>query len=346
MLPDSLLLPLQEGIANHVGGEVIARSDDVIGRVYLYEGLVAWVTCSNVRQRLKDVLITAGGLREEDLTEVVREAQKSGTHFGETLVSWGLLDQDQLRRCLLLHNARHLSGLAGLPAGARALFVPQERRYSRAFLFPLQELLDAANQASPFDAGANGEAENGAGTAAGPPSPPPGPPKVAPAAVLATFPGRAAPAPAVHAGFVAGPDNLVPELKQAFESIPSAAWVGVYDLRRRWVTAVQPLGGLDAAAQSELGECLSSYLFSPGIERLEVAYATARLARPPFLRRAIAMTDDSCVVVHRLPGSETIVLVAVCQEMRNLGLALSKARSELERLEGTPAVQALASQEG
>jgi len=141
LLPPDIRGPIEEGIANRQGGEVIVRSNALVARIFVCDGGVAWVNCSHVPSRLSDVLQREAGISRSDLNDVVEACRESGSQFGETLVQWGLIGQDMLRRCLQVHNRTHLIGVLQMPAPRMAMFIPHERSYDSEFLFSLDELV-------------------------------------------------------------------------------------------------------------------------------------------------------------------------------------------------------------
>jgi len=148
-IPSAILEPIREGLANRAGGEVVVRARDSVGHVYLFGGGIAWVTCDTVTRRLRDVLQEEVGIEGETLDAVVAESKAKRTHFGETLLAWGLTTRDALRGTLLRHNVRNFAGILELPGPVAAMFIPQKRTYSSDLLFSLTEILGAFAQPTP-----------------------------------------------------------------------------------------------------------------------------------------------------------------------------------------------------
>ncbi len=142
-IPAEVLDALDDAAATHGSGEIVVRGLAASARIYLYDKKIAWISCDAVKRRLGDVLCDETGLRREDLGAVLKECQNTRKAFGETLVSWGLVDEDGLRRSLLKHNAHHIAGIARMEGPLRALFVPLSRSYSNKYVFGLDELVDA-----------------------------------------------------------------------------------------------------------------------------------------------------------------------------------------------------------
>jgi hypothetical protein len=132
---------LSEGLAHPVGGEVVVRSGDVIGRIYLFKGAIAWVNCSSLAVRVRDTLLAHSDIRAEELEAAIEEAQRTRKHFAETLLAWGLIEREWLWECLRIHNAQHLRAVAQLQEQPQVLFVPLVRTYSADLVFTPEQLL-------------------------------------------------------------------------------------------------------------------------------------------------------------------------------------------------------------
>lgn len=145
-IPEAILTPLQEGIVNKCGGEVVVRSGPSKGRIYIFNGAIAWVTCDTIKTRLGDVLKETANIPAEDLNAAITESQRSRKNFGEILIAWNLMSEQALRQSLLLHNAAHFRGLLEFGDQVQALFIPQERKYSGRLLYSLEEIVRACVQ--------------------------------------------------------------------------------------------------------------------------------------------------------------------------------------------------------
>lgn len=144
-IPQTLQEPLQEALVNDYGGEVVVRGGPNKGRIYVFKGSIAWITCDTIATRLRDVLAEQANLAQEDLEAALKESHASRRNFGETLIQWGLIDETQLRACLLTHNAAHFTGLVAFGERAQAMFVPQDRKYSGRLLYSLEEVVRTAD---------------------------------------------------------------------------------------------------------------------------------------------------------------------------------------------------------
>ena len=100
-VPPAVDRAIHEALADREGGEVIVRTGSQVGRLYVCREAVAWVTCDTVRTRLRDILEEDAGIDREALNAVVGECQHTRKNFGETLLDWGLLDEETLRRYFL-----------------------------------------------------------------------------------------------------------------------------------------------------------------------------------------------------------------------------------------------------
>lgn len=130
---------IREAAGSKLGGEVVVRSGDEVGRIYVYGGGIAWAAVT----RCKDVLtgkLQEEGIDAEALAAVIAECKASGKNVGETLVAWGLMPAERFRELLREHVAQRLKVILGLLEPA-VLFVPQARVYSLALTFTLAELI-------------------------------------------------------------------------------------------------------------------------------------------------------------------------------------------------------------
>src|SRR5262245_52744247 len=108
-----------------VTGELIACDQIVEVHVFLHRGRVAWGTSNRNSKVLNDYLIAVAGLDDDALDEVASHCRLTGARFGETVVSWGLANVDQVARALRAEISDALAGLTEL-VGAPAVFLPRE----------------------------------------------------------------------------------------------------------------------------------------------------------------------------------------------------------------------------
>ncbi len=140
-VPLPILAQVQDALLDGSGGEIVVRDGARCGRIYVHEGAIAWVTCDRVTKVLRQVLEEEAQIPPDELTAVLDECKKTGTHFAEMLVKWGLISTGKLRGCLLQHIAYHFEVLCNAGTDVQALFMPQARKYSGELLFSLDELV-------------------------------------------------------------------------------------------------------------------------------------------------------------------------------------------------------------
>ncbi len=139
----SLLTTLREALRSEVGGEVVAKYEMHTARIYVLKGHVVWATASTVPRTLGRQLIDSKLLSETDLSAVVAECKRTGANFAETVVSWGLLDMESIRKVLLKHVAEGLLQPFSWPSLV-TMFVPSNRPYAGSLTFDIAEALRAA----------------------------------------------------------------------------------------------------------------------------------------------------------------------------------------------------------
>ncbi len=140
-IPTGLLASVQEGLEDSHGGEIVVKQGSRCGRIFVCNGKIAWVTCTSVPKRLREILIDAADLNEQDLDEVLRESKATGRGFAEILHEWNLLEMSTIRRCLLTHNAQSFQGIVSFGEQMNSMFIPQRMKCSNEFLYTLQEIL-------------------------------------------------------------------------------------------------------------------------------------------------------------------------------------------------------------
>jgi hypothetical protein len=126
--------------ASAASGELIVASDAVEVHVYFLDGRLAWATSSTARQRFIDHLVEQLGVSGDAIRDVIEECHRSRRRLGETLVSWGVATEAQVRDAL---GAQIIDALATVEAHphAQMLFLPRRMSYDRALTFDLAELV-------------------------------------------------------------------------------------------------------------------------------------------------------------------------------------------------------------
>ena len=139
---------LEEAAANGASGEVVVRSKEVVGRVYMCHGKVAWAHCSSRAISLTEYLVRSCGADPEEVRFAYEYCKKSGGNFAETLIEFGTFDRFTMRQVLQRHLRAHMEAVMQLPA-PEVLFLPQNRRYHSDLLFDLEGLMPRAGDAQP-----------------------------------------------------------------------------------------------------------------------------------------------------------------------------------------------------
>jgi hypothetical protein len=134
-----VLQSLEDAARDGGSGEVVVRAEDVVGRVYICRGQIAWAHCSNKAMPLTEFLIHACGADPEEVQFAYEYCKKSGGNFAETLIEFGTFTRHGMREALRRHLRAHLRAVLRLPT-PEVLFLPQNRKYHSDLLFPLEEL--------------------------------------------------------------------------------------------------------------------------------------------------------------------------------------------------------------
>ena len=130
---------LREALGSRTGGEVLVRSGDVVGRVYVCEGRIAWASISSEPAVLADRLVEAG-FTQSDIELATQESKRSGLTLGESLVARGLVSTGRFRQIVRDHVAARVNAIRRLPEPI-AMFAPRPQPYSAQFTFEPAEVV-------------------------------------------------------------------------------------------------------------------------------------------------------------------------------------------------------------
>lgn len=120
-------------------GEFVARSGALSARVFFHDGKVAWTQLADGSGTFLQALALKFGLDADTVASVLEECRTSGQPLTDTIVSWGLVDREQLLHELKLWMTDKIHRVIRLPQ-ARSMFLPQRRDYADSVLFALDEL--------------------------------------------------------------------------------------------------------------------------------------------------------------------------------------------------------------
>jgi CheY-like chemotaxis protein len=133
---------LQEALDSS-GGEVLVKSGDQVGRIFVLQGRVVWADLSGEPASLQGILEGVEGLDRGELRRVLAECRQSGRNVAEALIGEGLIEREILRARLLAWLSRKVRSILALPHPS-ALFVPGARQHTGDLAFTREELgLDA-----------------------------------------------------------------------------------------------------------------------------------------------------------------------------------------------------------
>lgn len=131
---------VREAIASPVGGEVVVRRDDRVGRILVAEGKIAWANVAGDPVRLRGVVQSAGvEIDDEAAAAVLEESRRLRVHFADVLVRWGYVDESGARECVRALVAEQLGELLSMH-DATALFLPRAGGYASRMSFALGEV--------------------------------------------------------------------------------------------------------------------------------------------------------------------------------------------------------------
>jgi hypothetical protein len=142
----ALRAALEEAAGLEVGGEVIVRAGESVGRVFFACGRIAWAVASTMATTLRDDM-RAVGVPTEDYDKAFVECRRTGANLAETLVGWGLVPESRMRALLLDRITACIRELASW-TGTRALFAPRPWEYKSNLTFSTADVLAAVAQES------------------------------------------------------------------------------------------------------------------------------------------------------------------------------------------------------
>ena len=110
------------------------------GGVFVEGGRVCWVAAQGFQRRLRDLLRTHSNVTDAELDRIYERCRSTGGLLGQTLVSEGLLEPEELQRALRRHSAECLVNLCQTPREA-SWALHAGRGYAPAFTFRAIDLL-------------------------------------------------------------------------------------------------------------------------------------------------------------------------------------------------------------
>lgn len=132
---------LERGV---VGELVVESGGRVRGAVFIEGGRICWVAANGLAGRLTQLLARASGVDGATMEGLFRRCRAERVPLGEALVSYGIVEPEELRAALLQHTTESLLALvaeADVCAGFRRRSVGG---YSPRFTFTTSELLTRA----------------------------------------------------------------------------------------------------------------------------------------------------------------------------------------------------------
>lgn len=118
---------LEEALESEDGGEVVARSGDVVARIHVRDGSIVWAHVSSAPATLEELVRDAGAPADPDLiTALKEECRTTGANFMDVLVRWGMVNEERARATLHAFVTDRVRMVLELP-NASALFMPRVR---------------------------------------------------------------------------------------------------------------------------------------------------------------------------------------------------------------------------
>lgn len=131
---------LQEALASAGGGEVVVRSGDVAAWIHVQDGHIVWVNVSSVPTTMDDVTRHGGLTLDREALDAVREeSRRTGAHFMDVLVRWGLISEERAREAVRTVVDERVKLVLELPE-AVGLFLPKVRAQGSRLRFRASEI--------------------------------------------------------------------------------------------------------------------------------------------------------------------------------------------------------------
>lgn len=124
---------LDEALRSH-GGEIVVRAGDLVGRVWVHRGRIAWAYASSETGSFRDELEDAGSVDDQRWEMLVQSCRRTGANFFEALVASRMVTAEAVEASVSRYIARRLRAIARLPA-IEAVFLPKSHNYTGPFLF-------------------------------------------------------------------------------------------------------------------------------------------------------------------------------------------------------------------
>lgn len=123
---------LEEALLSEEGGEVAIRSGEVVARIHVRYGTIAWAHVSSAPATLEDLARSAGATVDTELIAALKEeCRATRANFMDVLVQWGLVTEQRAQETLRAFVSERVQLALELPS-ASALFMPRARAYTGA----------------------------------------------------------------------------------------------------------------------------------------------------------------------------------------------------------------------
>jgi len=123
-------------------GEIIVRLGDLVGRVYVVDGKVAWAAVSNNPAVFLESLFAETALDRDRIRLVSNQCREDGTNIVDRLVQDGFVTESVMRQVLMTSIVRCIQEMGAWPS-AQAMYLPVKRPFGGQITFPLSEVIAA-----------------------------------------------------------------------------------------------------------------------------------------------------------------------------------------------------------
>ncbi len=130
-------------------GEFICACDAAEVHVYLQRGRIAWATDSEHRFAFASHLQEVAGIGAEEFRHVVEECRRDKLPLGETLVAWGLVSWEGVRRSLSHQIELALTLLTRIERGQAVFLERTYGSYDERLTFDLRDFVSAEKPSRP-----------------------------------------------------------------------------------------------------------------------------------------------------------------------------------------------------
>lgn len=130
---------LETRLLGKQAGELIVASETLEAHVFLQDGRIAWAYSNENRGLFLRELQEIAQIDEDTLREVLDECRREKRHVAETLITWGLATEKDVRRALWVQIGATLQSITRTQAPEAIFLRRASENYAKELTFTLDE---------------------------------------------------------------------------------------------------------------------------------------------------------------------------------------------------------------